>query len=87
VLNRIATIIRSRASTKKEIKILSAEMQQSAYVLFALPFVVGLALLVVNPSYMNSLIEHEIGLMVIGLQIMFMIFGIAVVQKMVNFRV
>ncbi len=87
VLNRIAGIIRARASTKKEIKILSAEMQQSAYVLFALPFVVALALLIINPGYMNVLIEHEMGLVIIGLQVFFMVVGVMIVQKMVNFRV
>ncbi len=87
VLNRIATIIRSRASMKKEIKILSAEMKQSAYVLFALPFVVALALLVVNPGYLGTLVEYDVGMIVIGLQVFFMVMGVLIVQKMINFRV
>jgi tight adherence protein B len=87
VLNRIAAIIRSRATTKKEIKILSAEMKQSAYVLFMLPFIVALALLVVNPGYLSVLVEHDAGIIVIGLQVLFMVLGVVIVQKMINFRV
>ncbi len=87
VLNRISAIIRARATTHKEIKILSAEMKMSANVLFLLPFIVAAGIMFLNPDYMSSLLEHEAGYMVIGLQLFFMIMGYLVVQKMVRLRV
>lgn len=87
VLNRISAVMRSREATRREVKILAAEMKYSANVLIALPFIVGGAIMVLNPSYLGTLFENEIGLAVIGGQILLMAVGYAIVQKMVNVRV
>lgn len=87
VLNRIAAVMRARAVTYRDIRILAAEMRYSAKVLIALPFIVAGALTIVNPTYLAVLFENEVGLIIIGLQIMFMVIGYYVVHKMVNFRV
>lgn len=87
VLNRISAVMRSREATRREVKILAAEMKYSANVLIALPFVVGGAIMVMNPGYLATLFENEIGLTVIGGQILLMALGYAIIQKMVNVRV
>lgn len=87
ILNRISAIIRSRASTQKEIRILSAEMRQSAMVLFMLPIFVAGAIMVINPGYLGVLLESDAGTLVIGAQIFFMILGYIIVRRMVSFRV
>jgi tight adherence protein B len=87
VLNRIAAVMRLRATTYRDIRILASEMKLSANVLIALPFFVAAALSVLNPSYMPVLFEHQIGLIVIGLQLFFMLLGYVVIQRMINFRI
>lgn len=87
VLNRIASVMRARAVTYRDIKILSAEMRYSAKVLIGLPFIVAGALSITNPTYLLVLFESELGLMIIALQLMFMVVGYFVIHKMVNFRV
>lgn len=87
VLNRISKVMRSRATTLREIQVLAAEMQYSANILIALPILVALALAVLNPDYMSVLFENELGLVVIGLQLLFMAIGYYIVHKMVHFRV
>lgn len=87
VLNRISHVMRSRASTLREIQVLAAEMKYSANILIALPFLVAIALSVLNPGYLSVLFETELGLVVIGLQLLFMALGYVVIQKMINFRV
>lgn len=87
VLNRIASVMRARAVTYRDIKILAAEMRYSAKVLIALPFFVAGVLSITNPTYLTILFENELGLIVIGLQIFFMVVGYYVIHKMVNFRV
>jgi tight adherence protein B len=87
VLNRIAAVMRARAVTYRDIKILSAEMRYSANVLIALPFFVAGALSITNPTYLTVLFESELGLIIIGLQLLFMLVGYIVIHKMVNFRV
>lgn len=87
VLNRISAVMRSRAATLREIQVLAAEMKLSANVLIALPLFVAAALAILNPSYLAILFQSELGLVVIGAQLLFMAIGYMVVQKMINFRV
>ncbi|MEN8169057.1 MAG: type II secretion system F family protein [Pseudomonadota bacterium] len=87
VLNRIAAVMRSRAILYRDVRILAAEMKMSANVLIALPFFVAAALAVVNPSYFPILFEHDIGLILIGVQLLFMLFGYIIIQRMINFRI
>ncbi len=87
VLNRIAAVMRLRAITYRDIRILAAEMKYSANVLIMLPFFVAAALSVLNPSYLPVLFEHTFGLILIGLQLLFMLLGYIVIQRMINFRI
>ena len=87
VLNRISAVMRSRVNTRREIQVLAAEMELSAKVLIGLPIFIAAALMVVNPDYLKILIEHELGLVIIGLQMVLMAVGYAIIKKMINFRV
>lgn len=87
VLNRIAAVMRSRESTRREVRILASEMKYSANVLIALPFFVAAALAIMNPGYLGTLFENELGLVVIGAQLLLMAIGYAVIQKMVDIRI
>lgn len=87
VLNRIAAVMRLRAVTYRDIRILAAEMKYSANILIALPFFVAAALSVLNPTYLPVLFEHTLGLIIIGLQLLFMLVGYIVIQRMINFRI
>lgn len=87
VLNRIAAVMRLRAITYRDIKILAAEMKYSANVLIALPFFVAAALSVLNPKYLPILFESTLGLIIVGLQLAFMLMGYIVIQRMINFRI
>jgi tight adherence protein B len=87
VLGRIATVMRSRSAMVREIAAISAEMNYSSKVLIALPFVMALMLSVVNPTYLRVLIDHPIGLYLIGIQIALMSMGWYVIRQMINFRI
>ena len=77
----------SVTQVQQQIQVLAAEMKYSANVLIALPLLVAAALALLNPGYLSVLFESELGLVVIGLQLMFMAIGYFIVQKMINFRV
>lgn len=87
VLNKISGVMRSRFNTYREVKVLAAEMTYSAYVLLCLPFFVAGALMITNPDYLAILFKHELGLVIIGVQILLMTIGYAIVRHMINFRV
>ncbi|KGD64508.1 type II secretion system protein [Alcanivorax nanhaiticus] len=87
VLNRLSAVMRARARTFREIRVLAAEMKFSANVLMALPFFVAGAIAVLNPGYLDILFTHKLGYFIIGAQMLFMLTGYFVIQKMINFRV
>lgn len=87
VLARIATVMRSRAATVREIMVLATEMKYSAQVLIAMPIFLGLTLYIVNPAYMASLTESAMGWQIIFAQMVLMGIGYYIIQKMINFRV
>lgn len=87
VLNKIAAVMRARARTVREIMILSAEMRLSARVLIGLPFFVAGAVTLLNPSYLTVLFKSPVGQIIMGVQLLMMLFGYLVIRRMVNFRI
>lgn len=87
ILNRIATMLRSRERTTNEVRIQAAEMKLSAHVLIALPILVAVFLLLFQPGYMASLLSHSLGPILIGLQLAFMLVGYLIMRSMINFRI
>lgn len=87
VLNRIATVMRARASVKRDIIILAAEMRFSSYVLLALPFFVAGAVSIFNPDYLSVLIDRPLGQIIIFIQLVLMLIGYLIMRRMANFHV
>lgn len=87
VLDNISSVIRGRIELQGLVRGLTAEGRLSGWVLFALPFVVFLGSMALNPKYANTLLEDprgQIMLMVAGgMQLM----GIAMIRWIVNIKV
>ncbi|MFQ5429925.1 MAG: type II secretion system F family protein [Phycisphaerae bacterium] len=87
VLDNISGVIRERIKLFGMVKALTAEGRLSGWVLLALPIVVFILELVVNPDYANKLIDTEIGrYMLIGGGVA-QLLGLAMIQKIVNIKV
>ena len=87
VLDNISGVIRERIKLFGTVKALTAEGRLSGWVLLALPIVVFLFELVVNPKYANLLLDEELGqYMLIGAGVA-QILGLALIQKIVNIKV
>jgi tight adherence protein B len=87
VLNRIAGVMRSRATVIRDVSTLSAEMRLSAYVLLGLPFIVAAGISFFNPDYLSVLIDSPIGQAVILIQLVLMLVGYLIMRRMINFHV
>jgi tight adherence protein B len=61
VLEKISGLMRERAALKGEIETLTAESKLSARILGALPFVVFVAVNVLNPGFMKPLLAKDYG--------------------------
>ena len=62
-------------------------MKLSAIILIALPFVIAIALYVLNPSYVKTLFTDPMGRVLIALALLMMIIGILVMKRMITIKV
>ncbi|RIK62198.1 MAG: pilus assembly protein TadB [Planctomycetota bacterium] len=87
VLDNISGVIRDRIKLFGSVKALTAEGRLSGYVLLALPVVVFLVELIINPNYADVMINEEMGqYALIGAGIS-QLLGLAMIQKIVNIKV
>lgn len=86
-LENLSDILRQRKQMKLKIKAMSSEARASAYILGSLPFLMFAILLVINPEYVLTLIHDPRGRMVMGVGLGFIAMGIAVMYKLVKFRI
>jgi tight adherence protein B len=87
VLENISYLIRERFKLQGRIRVLAAEGKFSAIVLVALPFVVCLMLLLVNPGFLKPLYTDPAGKVMIAAAIIMMSMGIFVMKKMISIKV
>jgi tight adherence protein B len=87
ILGNISYLIRERFKLQGKIRALSAEGRFSAIVLVALPFIVILALSIINPAYISILINEPIGNILIVSALIMMIAGIFVMKKIIAIKV
>jgi tight adherence protein B len=58
----------------------------SAYVLVAMPFLMGLAIFALNPKYMSVLFTTSAGKVMIAISLVMMAMGGAIIRKIVSFK-
>lgn len=84
-LQNLASVLRDRKRLRDKIQALSSEAKASAMIIGSLPFLVGSALWILNPSYMNTLFTATAGhAMLLGSAI-WMSMGIFIMKQMINF--
>lgn len=87
VLDVIAHTIRERVRILGEVRALTAEVRLSANLLAALPFVTGLALTIISPTYLEPMFTTEIGLWLSAGAGAFMLVGIYLLRRLSRIEV
>lgn len=87
VLAALSKLIRERQKLRAKVFALSSEGRFSAGILTVLPFALAIAVNVVNPRYYQDVWDDPIFLPVMAGSVVWMIIGIGVMYKMVNFKV
>ena len=86
-LSNLADVLRKRAQMKLKIRAMSSESKASAYIIGALPFLVFLMILWINPEYMGGFFEDD-RLIIAGLGgLVWMSIGGFIMAKMVSFEI
>ena len=84
-LNNLSRVLRDRKKLKAKIQAVSQEAKASAWIVGSLPFFIMGGIMLVNPNYLDPLFETEVGhLMLIGSG-MWMLTGVFMMRKMINF--
>lgn len=87
LLETVSETLRSREQTRRQIQTLSAEGRLSAIVLVALPALLLVYMLVVNPAYITPLVTNPIGLIMSGGALLLMLVGVLWMRRMIKIEV
>lgn len=86
-LGNLSKVLRDRKKMKQKIRSVSQEAKSSAAIIGALPFVIMGGLTVLNPTYLNPLFNTSTGhIMLVGCGV-WMMTGVLVMRKMINFQI
>src|SRR3954471_7196804 len=87
VLDRISAMVRGRIRLMNHVKAITAEGRMTGNILVAFPALLFVISYTLNPGYAGILIREELGKMLLGASVLFQIFGLFVIRKIVSVRI
>ena len=85
VLSNLAQVLRDRYRVQAKVRAFSAEAKASAFIIGALPPCVILAMFFTSPDYISILWHDKLGNMMLIGSASWMLIGVLVMRKMINF--
>jgi tight adherence protein B len=87
ILQNLSSVIRLRFKMRRKIKALAAEGRASALILSSLPIGMFLVINVVAPEFYRSVWHEDLTKIGLGMAFGWMMIGILIMHKMVNFKI
>lgn len=84
-LLNLSEVLRDRQGMRDKIKAMSSEVVASATIIGLMPLVVAALVYLSNPNYIEVLYTTNTGFLILIVSFMWMLTGIAVIRKMINF--
>ncbi len=84
-LGNLSRVLRDRKKMKAKIKAMSMEAKASASIIGALPLVVMALVYLTSPQYIELLWTEQLGRMMLAASGIWMLIGVLVMRKMINF--
>ncbi len=84
-LGNLSKVLRDRKKMKAKIRAMSMEAKASGAIIGALPIVVGGAVYFTSPDFIGILFTHPFGQMMLAGSAVWMLLGVFVMKKMINF--
>ncbi len=85
-LGNLSRVLRERAKMKGKIKAMSMEAKSSAWIIGSLPIVVIFITFLSSPAYILLLFTNPLGNIILGCSAVWMLIGILVMRKMIDFK-
>ena len=86
-LSNLSRVLRDRKKLRSKVRSMSQEAKSSAAIIGALPFLIIAALAFLNPLYLAPLVNSSMGhILLIGCGV-WMLIGILIMRKMINFDI
>ena len=86
-LENLSNLLRRRQQMKLKIRAMSSEARASAYIIGSLPFAIGLIIYLMNPEYTSQLFLDPRGRVMVGVGLVWLTIGAAIMAKMVRFEI
>jgi len=86
-LENLSNLLRRRQQMKMKIRAMSSEARASAYIIGALPFIIGTIISLLNPEYTSELFTDPRGRIMVWIGLAWLAIGAGVMAKMVRFEI
>lgn len=86
-LSNLSRMLRERKKMKNRILSMSQEAKTSAAIIGSLPFMVGGGLMAISPSYLAPFFDTATGNVVLAACGLWMLIGVFIMRKMINFNI
>jgi tight adherence protein B len=86
-LENLSRVIRERKKLRDKVKALSAEAKASAMIIGSLPLFVMVSVQVMTPNYLVPLFTESVGQQMLGGAVVWMLLGVGIMAKMINFEI
>src|SRR5690606_26593257 len=86
ILETIAETMRARFNLKRQVRVYTAQGRMSGMTLAALPILVGLGIMLINPDYMSLLFHETLGRALLATAAVLQIIGFLWIRKIVDIR-
>jgi tight adherence protein B len=87
VLENVGSTIRERVRLRREVQVITAQQRYASYVLGALPIVLGMILMAINPGYMLEMFQWNIYLCIPITALIMTIAGFLVIRRIVDIKI
>ena len=84
VLDNLSHVIRERFRVKRQMRVISAHGRITGWILAALPPVLGIVLMSVNPEHRRTMLGDPLGIQMIVGAIVLQVIGTLIIRKIVN---
>jgi tight adherence protein B len=84
-LGNLSRVLRDRKKMKGKIGAMAMEAKASAWIIGSLPIVVMILVFLTSPAYIMLLFTEPLGNVILGLSAVWMLIGVFVMRRMINF--